>query len=127
MDERPPRRDSGRPSSGRPSSRPFPPLHLAALHLRDQVRIVQVLVVLLLRDHLHLLRDQRDQIASVVVKIYRLVAVHLIALVLLVKYRKGVKPAIHAGFVLSLWNAINQDFVQEFSNQIFLKRLQVKS
>jgi hypothetical protein len=89
---------------------PLPPLHLAALHLRDQV----------LQSHL-------VQIASVVVKIYRLVAVHLIALVLLVKYRKGVKPAIHAGFVLSLWNAINQDFVQEFSNQIFLKRLQVKS
>ncbi len=92
------------------------PLHLVVLLLRDQVWIVQVLVVLLLRDHLHLLRDhlhllrdhlhllrdQRDQIASVVVKIYQLVAVHLIALAQLVKYRKDVKPVILAGFVLSL-------------------------
>jgi hypothetical protein len=85
------------------------PLHLVVLLLRDQVWIVQVLVVLLLRDHLHLLRDhlhllrdQRALIANVAVKIYQLVAVHLIALAQLVKYRKDVKPVILAGFVLSL-------------------------
>jgi hypothetical protein len=78
---------------------PLHPPHLVVLLLRDQVQTVQALVVL--RLHQDRRQSPRVQIANVAVKIYRLVAVHLIALAQLVKYRKGVKPVIHAGFVLS--------------------------
>ena len=69
----------------------------------DQVQIVQVQVALHLRGLLHLPhhQDRLVQIANVAVKIFRLVAVHPIVLVQRVKYRKGVKPVIHAGFVPS--------------------------
>jgi hypothetical protein len=73
----------------------------AVLLLRDvQVQIVQVLAVRLVVLHLHH-QDRLVQIANVAVKIYRLVAVHLIALAQRVRFRKGVKPVIHAGFVPS--------------------------
>ncbi len=78
---------------------PLHPLHLAVLHLRDQVLIVQVLVALHLRDLL--LRSLPVQIVIVAVKIYRHVAVQQIALAQLAKCRKAVKPLIHAGFVPS--------------------------
>jgi ABC-type anion transport system duplicated permease subunit len=57
------------------------PLHPVALHLR----------VLHLQSHL-------VRIVIVVAKIYRRVVVHQIALAQLDKFRKGVKPVIHAGF-----------------------------
>jgi hypothetical protein len=74
---------------------PLHPLHLVALHLRVQVLIVQALVA----RHLH--RDHLVRIVIVVAKIYRHVVVHQIAPAQLVKFRKGVKPVIHAGFVPS--------------------------
>ena len=46
-------------------------------------------------------RDQRVQIAIVVAKICLLVEVHQIALVQRAKFRKVVKPLIHAGFAPS--------------------------
>jgi hypothetical protein len=76
-------------------------VHPTVLLLRAvQVQIVQVLAVRLVVLHLHH-QDRLVQIANVAVKIYRLVAVHLIALAQLVRFRKGVKPVIHAGFVPS--------------------------
>jgi hypothetical protein len=63
-----------------------------------RVQIVQVLVVRLVVLH-H--QNRLVQIANVAVKIYRLVAGHPIALAQLVRFRKGVKPLIHAGFVPS--------------------------
>jgi hypothetical protein len=81
--------------------------HLAAIR-RDQVLAVHPAVplpqvALHLRGLLHLPhhQDRLVQIANVAVKIFRLVAVHPIVLVQRVKYRKGVKPLIHAGFVPS--------------------------
>jgi hypothetical protein len=68
--------------------------------LAVQVPIVQVLAVRLVALHLHH-QDRLVQIANVAVKIYRLVAVHPIALAQLVRFRKGVKLLIHAGFVPS--------------------------
>ena len=79
---------------------PLPPLHPVALHLRDQVLIVQALIVrLLVARHLH--RDHLVRIVIVVAKIYRRVVVHQIAPAQLAKFRKGVKPVIHAGFAPS--------------------------
>jgi hypothetical protein len=80
-------------------------LRVVLLHQVVQVQIDQVLAVRLVVLHLHhqdRRQSQRDQIVSVVVKIYQPVAVHLIALAQRVRYRRGVKPAIHAGFVQSL-------------------------
>jgi hypothetical protein len=56
--------------------------------------------VLLHQDHHQnrLALSQLAQIANADVKIYRLVEAHLIALVQRVRFRKGVKPLIHAGF-----------------------------
>jgi hypothetical protein len=75
------------------------PPHLVVLLLRDQVQIVQDLVVLPL--HQDRRQSQRVPIVNVAVKIYRLEAVHPIVVVQRVRYRRGVKPVIHAGFVLS--------------------------
>ena len=81
---------------------------LAAIR-RDQVPVVHPTVPLPLVAHLQLLRHRQDhlvqnqvvQIANDAVKICQHVAVHPIAEVQLVRYRKGVKPVIHAGFVPS--------------------------
>jgi hypothetical protein len=51
----------------------------------------------------------------------------LIALVQLVKFRKVVKSAIHAGFAPLHKNAINREFVHESLSLIFLRMSQVKS
>jgi hypothetical protein len=67
-------------------------------HRADQVQIVQVLAVPHLHHQDHLVRNQLVQIANVAVKIFRLVVVHPIAEGQLVRYRRGVKPLIHAGF-----------------------------
>ena len=91
---------------------PAVPLPLVVLlqldaHRADQVQIVQVLAVhqvalhrLGLPHHLHH-QGQLVQIANVAVKIFRLVVVHPIVVVQPVRYRRGVKPLIHAGFVQS--------------------------
>jgi hypothetical protein len=100
-----------------------PPLidpQLAVLHLRAAHLLHLLLPGQLVQNHL-------VQIANVAVKIYQRAVVHLLVVVQRVKYRKGVKSVIHAGFVPNRWNAINQGYVQEFSNQIFRKKLPVKS
>jgi hypothetical protein len=58
------------------------------------------------------------------VKIYLLAVVHLIALEL---RAKPVMDQIHEGQDLPQWIASNHDFAHEFLNQIFQKRLLVKS
>jgi hypothetical protein len=58
------------------------------------------------------------------VKIYLPVVAHLIALVL---RDKLVMDQIHEGQDLRQWIANNHDFVHVFLNQIFQKRLLVKS
>jgi hypothetical protein len=51
----------------------------------------------------------------------------LIALVQLVKFRKVVKSAIHAGFAPLHKNAINREFAHESLNLIFLKMSQARN
>jgi hypothetical protein len=63
--------------------------------------VVLLLRVALLQVAVHLVRNQLALIANVAAKIYRRAVVHPIVLVQRVKYRKGVKPVIHAGFVPS--------------------------
>jgi Tfp pilus assembly ATPase PilU len=79
-----------------------------ALHLRDHLhQTVRVQIDLALAvhqvvpQHLHLRQGRLVQIVNVAVKIFRHAVVHLIAQGQLVRYRRGVKPAIHAGFVQS--------------------------
>jgi hypothetical protein len=57
----------------------------------------------------------------------QLAAEELIELEQHVRFLKGVKSAIHAGFAPLHKNAINREFVQESLNLIFLKMSQVKS
>ncbi len=102
---------------------PAVPLLQVALHLRDhlhqtdqvladQVLADQVLADQVLADqvlavhqvvlhHLHLRLGRLVQIANVAVKIFRLAVAHPIVVVQRVRYRRGVKPVIHAGFVPS--------------------------
>ena len=87
------------------AAHPAVPLPLIVLpqldaHRADRVQIVKVLPVHLVVLHLHH-QDQLAQIANVAVKIFRLVVVHPIVVVQPVRYRRGVKPVIHAGFVPS--------------------------
>jgi hypothetical protein len=63
---------------------------------------VLLLRVALLQVAVHLVRNQLALIANVAVKIYRRAEVHPIVVVQRVRYRKGAKPVIHAGFVPSL-------------------------
>ena len=79
-----------------------------ALHLRDHLhQTVRVQIDLALAvhqvvpQHLHLRQGRLAQIVNVAVKIFRLAEVHPIAVVQRVRYRRGVKPVIHAGFVPS--------------------------
>jgi hypothetical protein len=88
---------------------PAVPLLQVALHLRDhlhQTVRVQVDLALavhqLVLHHLHLRQSRLVQIVNVAVKIFRLAVVLLIAQGQPVRYRKGVKPVIHAGFVPNL-------------------------
>jgi hypothetical protein len=57
----------------------------------------------------------------------QLAAEELIELEQHVRFLKGVKSAIHAGFELLHKNAINREFVQESLNLISLKMSQEKS
>jgi hypothetical protein len=78
-------------------------VHPTVLLLRVALLQVAVhLVDLHLRHQDHLVRNQLVQIVNVAVKIFRLVVVHPIVVEQRVKYRKGVKPLIHAGFVPNL-------------------------
>ena len=88
------------------AAHPAVPLPLIVLpqldaHRADRVQVVKVLAVHLVVLHLHH-QDQLAQIANVAVKIFRRAVVHLIAQGQLVRYRRGVKPLIHAGFVPNL-------------------------
>jgi hypothetical protein len=88
------------------AAHPAAPLPLIVLpqldaHRADRVQFVKVLAVHLVVLHLHH-QDQLAQIANVAVKIFRLVVVHPIVVVQPVRYRKGVKSVIHAGFVPNL-------------------------
>jgi hypothetical protein len=74
-----------------PVVHPAVPLPLVALHLRDLLHLHRDLLV----------QNHRDPIANVAVKIYQRVVVQVTVVVQRVKYRKGAKPVIHAGFVLS--------------------------
>jgi hypothetical protein len=71
---------------------------------RAAIPVAQVLVahpVVLLQVAAPHLRNHLVQIVNVAVKIYRRAEVHPIVAVQRVKFRKGVKPVIHAGFVPS--------------------------
>jgi hypothetical protein len=105
--------------------------HRAAIQIVQALAVrllaVRLLAVRLLGALLQLHRDHLVRIVIVAAKIYRRAVFHQIALAQHAKFRKGVKPVIHAGFAPSRWNAINQDFAPEFSSQISLKKLLVKS
>jgi hypothetical protein len=73
------------------------------------------------RVHLHLHRVHN------LAKNVLLVVDDLIALVQLVKFRKVVKSAIHAGFAPLHKNAINREFAHESLNLIFLKMSQARN
>ena len=77
--------------------------HLAQIQ-RDQILVAHPAVLLplvALHLHDHQVLSHLDQIAIAVVKIFRRAVVLLIAQGQLVRYRRGVKPVIHAGFVPS--------------------------
>jgi hypothetical protein len=73
-------------------------LRVVLLHQVVQVQIDQVLAVRLVVLHLHH-QDLLVLIAIVAVKTFRRAEVQPIVVVQRAKSRKGVKPAIHAGFV----------------------------
>ena len=82
---------------------PTVPLLQVALLLRIALLQVAVhLVDLHLHHQDHLVRNQLVQIVNVAVKIFRRAVVHPIVVVQRVRYLKGVKPVIHAGFVPNL-------------------------